>query len=188
MANPLTKLKPKWRWLQFSIRTMLVIVTVSCVALSVWVAPAERQRRAVKAIEALEGTVYYAHDEAASDSFPLTFLRRWLPQVYFDQIKEISLSATQVTDADLAHLDGLTSLEILWLGTTQVTDAGLPQLQGLTSLRELSLWDTQVTDAGLPHLHGLTSLRQLWLRETQVTDAGIGQLRTALPNCSIHGP
>jgi internalin A len=40
-----------------------------------------------------------------------------------------------------------------------VTDAGLAHLAGLTSLQELNLWDTQVTDAGLAHLAGLTSLQ-----------------------------
>jgi hypothetical protein len=59
MAKPLAKivvlLTPKRRWAQFSLATMLVVVTVLCVELSMVVAPAERQRRAVAAMEALEG-------------------------------------------------------------------------------------------------------------------------------------
>ena len=47
------------RWLQFSIRTLLVLVTLLCVALSLWIVPAERQRRAVEAIEKLGGIVFY---------------------------------------------------------------------------------------------------------------------------------
>ena len=68
---------------------------------------------------------------------------------------------------------------------TQVTDAGLVHLSGLTSLRELYLGDTQITDAGLAHLRGLTSLRELDLINTQVTDAGVASLEQALPNCRI---
>jgi len=41
---------------------------------------------------------------------------------------------------------------------TQVTDAALEHLKGLTNLEELDLTYTQVTDAGLEHLRGLTSL------------------------------
>jgi hypothetical protein len=41
----------KRRWMQFSLRTGFIIVTMLCVALSMWVVAAERQRRAVAAIE-----------------------------------------------------------------------------------------------------------------------------------------
>lgn len=81
-----TKLKPKWRWLQFSMRTVLVVVGVLCVALSLWVVPAERQRRAVAAIEAPDGSVFYVDNQAASESFLTTYLRRWLPQDYLDEV------------------------------------------------------------------------------------------------------
>jgi hypothetical protein len=49
MASPPTKPKSKRRWAQVSLRTVLVLVTLLCVALSLWVVPAERQRRAVAA-------------------------------------------------------------------------------------------------------------------------------------------
>lgn len=175
------------RWLQFSIRTLLVLVTLLCVALGLWCVPAERQRRAVTAIEKLGGEVAYAKP-AASETFPVPLLRRWLPPVYFDEVEGLYLGDTQVTDAGLARLQGLTGLEILFLDNTPVTDAGLARLQGLTTLRLLSLGDTQVTDAGLAHAQGLTGLRLLFLDNTQVTDAGLAELHKALPNCEIHGP
>ena len=39
MTDTLPKTKPKRRWLQFSMRTVLVIVTLLCVALGLWIAP-----------------------------------------------------------------------------------------------------------------------------------------------------
>ncbi len=42
---------------------------------------------------------------------------------------------------------GQTLLENLQLPATQVTDAGLPQLRGLSKLRYLNLGGTKVTDA-----------------------------------------
>jgi hypothetical protein len=45
-----------------------------------------------------------------------------------------------VTDAGLAHLARLTSLQTLVLSETQVTDAGLAHLAGLKSLQSLNLW------------------------------------------------
>jgi hypothetical protein len=38
------------------------------------------------------------------------------------------LDSTQVTDAGLEHLKGLTQLQTLWLGSTHVTDEGVRQL------------------------------------------------------------
>ena len=43
----------------------------------------------------------------------------------------------------------LAGLETLRLASTQVTDAGLVHLKGLTSLAHLNLTGTQITDAGL---------------------------------------
>ena len=177
MASPSTEIKSKRRWVQFSLRTGFIIVTALCVALSMWVVPAERRRRAVVAIEAQGGFISYADQKATSKSFPFAFLRRWFPRVYFDEIEWLSFGA-EVTDAELAHLQGLTSLQWLNLTSEQVTDAGLAHLQRLTKLRGLDLDNTQVTDAGLAHLQRLTSLRELSIAsDIRVTDAGLAHLK-----------
>jgi len=113
---------------------------------------------------------------------------------------ELDLRGTQITDAGLTGLRGLTSLETLILVTpgrtrtgassdeTRVTDAGLVHLSGLTGLRGLIL-PSRVTDAGLVHLSGLTSLETLILFETRVTDAGLVHLRglTNLRELYLYG-
>ena len=129
MASLLAKLKPKRHWMQVSLRTVLVLVTLLCVALSMWVVPVERQRRAVAAIQELDGSVSYVEADPASEMFPVTFLRRWLPPDYFDEIVYVNFSRSKATDAALAHLQGLTSLQRLYLNNTQVTDAGLAELR-----------------------------------------------------------
>jgi len=93
------------------------------------------------------------------------------------RLRSLSLGR-QFTDADLVHLEGLASLEQLYLSGTQVTGAGLVHLKGLTNLRILNLqWTPQFTDAGLVHLEGLASLEQLYLSGTQVTGAGLVHLK-----------
>ena len=101
-------------------------------------------------------------------------------------IQNLGLHNTQVTDADLEHLKGLISLQVLALYLPRATDAGLVHLKGLTRLQTLRLYNTQVTDAGLEHLKGLTSLRDLHLWNTQVTDDGVKELQEALPNCKAR--
>jgi hypothetical protein len=65
--------------------------------------------------------------------------------------------------------------------TAAVADAGLAHVAGLTNLDMLSLAGTTVADAGLVHLRGLTGLRHLTLNDTAVTPAGLEDLRRHLP-------
>ena len=60
-------------------------------------------------------------------SMPTT---RWRTSLGSAQLRSVDLRDTQVTDAGLACLHGLTQLEWLGLGNTQVTDAGLVHIEG----------------------------------------------------------
>jgi hypothetical protein len=91
-------------------------------------------------------------------------------------VLEADLSGTKVTNEDLALLEGLTSLRVLYLSSTRVGDAGLTHLAGLAQLRKLNLFDTQTTDAGLASLRGLTRLQTLSLATTKVSDKGLVHL------------
>lgn len=101
------------------------------------------------------------------------------------ELRALILFGTQVTDAGLEHLKGMTQMRKLDLDGTQVTDAGLKHLRGMTEMRVLWLMRTQVTDAGLKHLKGMTEMRGLDLRGTQVTDEGVAELQKALPDAYI---
>ena len=144
----------KRRWYQFSLRNLLAGFTLAAVALGVAVLPAERQHRAVQHVRALGGSVYYA-DPPPQESAAKARLRGWLSRDYFDTVAEINLVASNLTDADTAHFQGLTQVERLLLDDTRLTDAGLAQLEGLTRLRTLSLNNTRISGAGLAQLQGL---------------------------------
>jgi len=178
------KPRRKRRWFQFGLGTLLGLVTLMAVWLGALVNRAERQLRAVAAVQRLGGDVAYA-DEGLS--WTPEWLRAWAREGYFQTVTAVSLmNVTQVTDADLTHLEGLTGLQLLWLHDTQVSDAGLEHLKGLNAIQELDLSNTQVSDAGLKHLKGMSSLQRLWLINTHVSDEGIAELRAALPNCNIE--
>ncbi len=102
------------------------------------------------------------------------------------RLAELSLRDTQFTDAELVHLKVLFFLENLNLGNTEITDAGLVHLKTMTNLKHLDLYDTQITDAGLLHLAEMTNLELVVLSLTFVTDAGVAKLRKALPKCDIN--
>jgi hypothetical protein len=54
-----------------------------------------------------------------------------------------------ITDAHLAHVAPLTSLERLELSRSLMTDAGLRQLAGLVRLRQLGMAGCELTDAAM---------------------------------------
>ena len=59
--------KPVRRWYQFSLRTLLLVMTVFAVWLGIKIHQARQQKQAVAAIEKLGGTVYYDY-QVTTDS------------------------------------------------------------------------------------------------------------------------
>ena len=173
------KPNPRRRWLQFSLRTMFVVVTVFCVVLGtigVQIKKARDRRQAVAAIRELGGAIAFQHQlDRTEPPGP-----EWFRQVAF-----VQLHGPRVNDASLAAIKPFTELKSLTLVATKITDDGLVHLKGLTNLQLLDLRSTKITDDGLNHMKGLTNLSWIDLRGTQVTTYGVKKLQQALPNCDI---
>jgi predicted negative regulator of RcsB-dependent stress response len=183
-----TSPKPRRRWLQFSLQMMLVVMLVFGCGFG-WLAhqfhQARAQQKAEMAIEELGGNVGYRPASGGMIRTAVAWLGKLFGEDLSLDVTGVYLGRTQVNDAELAHLQGMTQLGVLHLDDTQVSDAGMAHLRGLTQLEVLLLDDTQVSDAGLADLGGLTELRVLSLCNTQITDAGIAEVQKALPNCEI---
>jgi hypothetical protein len=185
---PATTPKPRRRWLQFSLRTMLVLVLICslpCGWLAYEVGKAREQAAAAKAIEELGGLVEFGPASGGLPRRVVAWLGTLAGEDWAEDVIGAFLFGTEVSDDPLEQLNGLSHLRYLNLFDTQVTDAGLEHLRRLTQLQLLWLDDTQVTDAGLEHLRGLTQLKSLSIFHTQVTDAGVAGLQKALANCKI---
>lgn len=188
-------IRPKRHWFRYSLRTLLVIVTV-CSALFGWlgikVRQAQRQKDAVEAIRELHWDVKYdyEYDPNATRFVPPTppgpaWVRNSFGVDFLANVVYVDFLSDGVTDAGLDYLEGLNQLKYLHLKNANITDAGLVRIQGLTQLEFLTLSRTRVTDAGLVYLKGLTHLEYLYLEQTHVTDAGCQKLRKALPKLKI---
>jgi hypothetical protein len=187
----------KRRWLRFSLRTLLLLVTGLCVWLGIQVNRAREQREALKALVQRHPTIqsnfeydyqlvpdvgaaqrqglsadilYYRHGEG---SLPEP---QWLISLmgvdFFHNIVNVDLRAT-ARDNDLADLEHLPNLRELLLGEAPVTSDGLRHLARLTEMDELELDDTQVDDEGMAWLAGLSKLTRLNLDGTRVGDRGL---------------
>ena len=82
-------------------------------------------------------------------------------------------------------LEGYDHIRSLDFSYSNITDADLKHLAGLTRLQWLKLSDTGISDAGLEHLKGLSHLQTLYLAHTRCTPEGVKILQQALPKCRI---
>jgi hypothetical protein len=125
------------------------------------------------------------------------------------KLQDLNLAGTQITDAGLAHLTGMTGLRRLVLDGDAIKGPGLSHLQQLpllTDLRlgcpalmevflteltafkqleRLSLANSSVSDDDSGYLAQLIHLKELDLGDTKVTALQIAHLRTRLPHCRI---
>jgi len=179
--------RPRLRWIQFRLRTLLIAILVLSLPLS-WfgdrLRKARRQREAVEVIRRWGRNVTYdwETDLAAKPPpigkkpYPL-WLRELLGDDFFFDVDVADCGRTDFGDVEATCLKGLGNLEWLLLYDTQITDVGLGHLEGLTELQVLDLDGAKISDAGLEHLKGLTSLKWLSLDDTQITDAGLEHLK-----------
>ncbi len=149
------------RLLQFRLRSMLILMTVTAVGLAVYrgyAVPYRQQHEAGKALAGKGATLEWR---------PLRPV--WLVKVLSLAIDEVVLQDciavhgeySQIGDKDLANLRHMPRLERLYLAGTKVTDEGLRHVEGLEHLKRLSLWGTQITDEGLRPVGRLRALEAL---------------------------
>ena len=192
-----TRKPERRRWLQFTLRTLLIAVLVLSLPLSWFAVKLERvrkRREAVGAIQKLAGRTWYAHQfvewgvpiRTAAPPGP-AWLRKLLGDDFFTDVVAVTLTGPEVTDDRLKALDNLTELRWASLAYTNISDAGLGHLRGCTQLQGLILSHTRVTDKGMDYLGGLNGLRDVALNGTQVTDEGMQKLQQVLPRCSVNG-
>lgn len=103
-------------------------------------------------------------------------------------LKSVYIKTDKSVSDGLVHLEGLRSLEILFLGA-RYSDASLSHLSKLTSLQKLSLNVTEVRGPGLVHLDKLPGLKSLQLMGTGFGDDGLAYIRnmTSLKELSLLG-
>ena len=92
------------------------------------------------------------------------------------QIIELNLARTSVSDEQLSVTSELKELRRLHLEYTAVTDVGITHLKACENLLYLNLIETKVSDEGLKSLTEIKSLKELYLFNTNITKEGLRNL------------
>ena len=209
IADQFSKPKDKLRWYQYSLRTLLICVTLFAVFCS-WFAvkkqQADRQKKAVQALESHGYHIgYYYGDYATVRSYddpmpaPDWFVSLVGKDFLYDvhsvgetiSLPTMKFHVPAMTDADMVAFDQLPQLQNVRFrnirgNPAKITDEGISHLVNLKDLEFLDLSDTLVTDAGLKHLEGLWKLEELYLHNTHVTETGVRKLQNVIPNLKIY--
>jgi Leucine-rich repeat (LRR) protein len=193
--------KPKRRWFQFSLRTLLLTMFLAACLVG-WVAWRLRAPN-LKKLEAVGGRVWGKGDgprEVCFVSYICTPYGSFLDErneavadadlwhlKAVPNLRSLELSHTNISDDGLVHLRRLRTLAVLELEDARVTDAGLAHLKQLPQLESLNIMGTSVSNAGIVHLKQLTSLDSIDIADSRITERGKAALKGALPRASV-GP
>jgi hypothetical protein len=181
--------------MRFSLRTLLIGITLLGIGLGFEVSAARKQASAVAEIKKLGGWVLY--DFEFDPQVPGTSRkpngRSWVPQwvlahtgldlfhtvVAVNMVYNLSPRGgrqdnSHVTDEVKGIFEGVPRLRQILLKNSQATDDCLSAIGRLPRLERLYCWDArQVTDAGVAHIRKLPNLKYVHLSQSQITDESL---------------
>ena len=177
--------RPRRFWPRFTLRVLLVFVTLTGIGLGYWTHRARQQRRIVERIEQGGGMVCYERDGPTAPD-PRNFAVEWLAKVlsrdYLEGISAVSIHNREAIP-NLHHLRGLETLRII---DPNLNDSDLTAIANCRELGVLQIGDTyffgdnapksQISDGSLILIARLPKLEIASLHGTGFTRAGIEAL------------
>jgi hypothetical protein len=109
----------------------------------------------------------------------------WQSLGKFEQLEQLALTGSPVSDADLPELTSLRMLHSLDLSYTRVTPSGLNVLSRVEHLRTLSLNGVPLDDRAVEPLCRLTGLRSLSLMECELSSEAVEKIQKVLSGCLV---
>lgn len=136
-------------WPRFTLRVLLVFVTLVGVSLGYWTHRAREQARIVKLIEGGGGMVCYERDGPAAPeprSFALEWLAKILSRDYLEGIAAVSIHNREA----IPNLHKLRGLETLGISDANLTDSDLTAIANCRDLVVLRIGDTYIFGDNVP--------------------------------------
>ncbi len=102
-----------------------------------------------------------------------------------EQIVELNLSNTNVTDDMVLELSQFPHLTRILLHQTSITGSSLGQLKELQYLESINLYETEVSNENISQLKAYPALQKVFLWKTKVSKEVIADLQKSKPNLQI---
>jgi hypothetical protein len=165
-------------WMRFSLRAVILVLTMGCIGLAYFFNHCRRERAAVDAVVRAGGKVSFERQgETPTQKVPV-WLRSLLGEEPFRTPLYVTLRGKEIDDEFLAsHLPAFGSAERLVIKSPNVSDKGLAYLPNKAAYEILWLDCAEVTDAGMEHLAVLKRIDSLALNCDRLTPVGIRRLK-----------
>jgi uncharacterized membrane protein/mono/diheme cytochrome c family protein len=152
---------------------------------------AKADEKAIEKLKALgavvepvaQNTNYLSANFVTAESFGDREMQLMLPLK--EQLIELKLGNTLITDSALRIISQFKNLMRLQLDHTKITDRGLVNLKSLQNLRYLNLVATEITSDGVIQLKSLKNLQSIYLYQTAIDKSGWNELKRAFPKTLI---
>lgn len=203
-------MRPRRRWFQFSLRSLLVVMLLLPMVLGVYAryrAESQRQWRLVNELKAAGGMFDWEIADQGKPEFEQGAFLQWqkwlgidLPQGLksftifksvepgvplanlgeFPQLESVVLCDGTATDKDLAILAKLPRLRFLRVDSDHITDQGIAALEGCTNLHDVAIEGNQLTGKGLAVVANLPNLKGMYWDSELTTDGDLECLQNKL--------
>jgi hypothetical protein len=172
--------KPKRRWLQFSLRTALLILLIAAIVFALVANYAHKRKSAIAAIRANGGTIKFGAD--SDPSWYEKLLRHFFGSETYQPVQSIDMlpegrikrEKKNLPDDFLAQISSLSETQFLSLENTAISDSDWHNISKFRALYIIYLGHSNISDEGIKHLSQLPELDFLRLNHAkQITDAAI---------------
>lgn len=174
---------------RFSLRMLLVAITVFCLIAGLWRQRSEAQRAAVARLRESGADVAYSYHRIAPGNYNLGRVQTRWPEVFvrwlgvdmlFD-VESVSAIDARCSDADLKMVcQGIPSL-LHFAPPRQVSEESLRRIYRHHGIRTLNLSRVPIGDSGLQGIESMKQLEELHLSETRVSDESVERLAALTP-------
>ena len=177
----------KRQWLRFSLRTLLIAMTVLAIWLAFYVKSYRDRRAAVATIESLGGVmgIHYMGPEWIRS--------RVKDEKYFWDPAGVHFgnAADRLTDADVAtvvpYLTKFQRLQDLSIPGPNITDEAIPLLIPLADkIVYLDLSRSRISLDAIKYLKKFSKLERLIVSNSSLSPSDIEEFKKELPNCNIE--
>ena len=105
---------------------------------------------------------------------------------YSDQIIELDLAQSNLSDELATHLSAFSNLLYLDVSQTAISDQAVSYLSKLDFLEVLNAYNTQLTGDALDELKTRPSLKAIYLAQTEIKEADMDAFNQSHPNAPIR--
>ncbi len=168
--------KRRRRWLQFSLRSVLVTMGLAALAMSLLGVPLFRLRQQIAISERLQKAGARLTWEGVDGTVMDRLAEKLFGEKAAVHVTEVVWDRVELSPSDLADLEWLEHVQVIDLGWSAINDDGMVPMRGLRHLRYLNIDGATITDRGLGYLSGCRRLERLKAHGAPVTDAGLAHL------------